>query len=54
VRFFEALVGPHEKIEPATIVLRPPIPAGCCRYRYHLLAVTGQEIATDWQTGSGK
>ena len=54
VRFFEALIGPHEKVEPATIMVRPPIAAGCCRYRYHVLAVNGQEIATDWQTGSGK
>ena len=54
VRFYEALIGPHEKIEAATIVVRPPIPASCCRFRYHLLAATGQEIATDWQTGGGK
>jgi len=50
VRFYETLIGPHEKIDPATILLRPPIPASCCRFRYHVLAANGQEIATDWQT----
>jgi hypothetical protein len=49
VRFYETLVGPFEKIAPAVIVtLRPP-PDGCCRFRLHLLAAAGPEVAADWQ-----
>jgi hypothetical protein len=47
VRFYELLLGPHEKIQQAVIVVRPPVPASCCRYRYHLLSATGQEIAAE-------
>ncbi len=48
VRFYEMLIGPSEKIEPALILLRRPPPAGCCRFRVHLLAAAGAEFATDW------
>lgn len=48
VRFFETLVGPFEKIAPAVIVTNRPVPADCCRYRIHLLAAAGPEVATDW------
>jgi hypothetical protein len=49
VRFYETLVGPFEKIAPAVIVtLRPP-PPRCCRFRLHLLAAAGPEVAADWQ-----
>ena len=48
IRFFEILVGPREKIEPATIQLRMSPPAGCCRFRQHLLAASGSEVAGDW------
>ena len=48
VLFYETLIGPFEKIEPARIVLAGPLSAGCCRYRVHLLASTGEEITTDW------
>jgi hypothetical protein len=48
VRFYETLIGPSEKIEPALILLRRAAPSGCCRFRFHLLAATGAEAATDW------
>lgn len=53
VRFYETLVGPFEKIAPAVIVtLRPP-PDVCCRFRLHLLAAAGPEVAADWQNTGG-
>jgi hypothetical protein len=49
VRFYETLVGPFEKIAPAVIVtLRPP-PDGCCRFRLHVNAAAGPEVAADWK-----
>jgi hypothetical protein len=49
VRFYETLVGPLEKIAPAVIVtLRPP-PDGCCRFRLHVNAAAGPEVAADWK-----
>ncbi len=50
VRFYETLIGPLEKIEPARITLRRPPPAGCCVTRIHVLAASGSEISGD---GSG-
>ena len=50
VRFYETLIGPNEKIAPAVILMRGPVPAACCRVRYHLLAAAGPEAATDWKT----
>jgi hypothetical protein len=52
VRFFETLIGPNEKIQQASILVRPPVPASCCRYRYHVLSATGEEMAADWQSGA--
>jgi hypothetical protein len=58
VRFFETLLGPSEKIEPAVIRTGRPIPPGCCRLRVHVLSAAGREIAGDWQptggSGNGK
>ena len=48
VRFYETLIGPSEKIEPALILMRHAAPSGCCRFRFHLLAASGAEVATDW------
>jgi hypothetical protein len=48
VRFYETLVGPSEKIEPATILMRRGAPSGCCRLRFHLIAASGAEVASDW------
>jgi hypothetical protein len=48
VRFYETLIGPSEKIAPAVLVLRRATPAGCCRFRLHLIAASGAEVATDW------
>ncbi len=48
LRFFEILVGPRERIEPATIQLRGQPPPGCCRFRQHVLAASGSEVAGDW------
>ncbi len=52
VRFYETLVGPSEKIEPAVIRTGRPIPPGCCRLRVHVLSAAGHEIAGDWQQTS--
>ena len=49
VRFYETLIGPFERIEPAVIVARPPLAPGCCRVRYHVLSIGGPEAATDWR-----
>ncbi len=49
VRFYETLVGPSEKIDPAVIRTGRPIPPGCCRLRVHVLSAAGREIATGWQ-----
>lgn len=48
VRFYETLIGPSEKIEPAVILMRRGPPPGCCRFRLHVLAASGTEFATDW------
>ncbi len=48
VRLYETLIGPSERIEPASILMRRAPPSGCCRFRLHLLAATGTEFATDW------
>jgi hypothetical protein len=50
VRLFETLVAPLETITPARIVVRGPLPAGCCPYRVHAMSAAGPEVATDWQT----
>lgn len=47
LRFFETLVSPWEKIEPAHIVLRKPPRAGCCAYRIHVLSSAGAEVARE-------
>lgn len=52
VRFYETLVGPYEKIEPAVIRTGRPVPAGCCRLRIHVLSASGREMAGDWQQTS--
>ena len=33
---------------PAVIVIPRGPSAGCCRFRFHLLAATGTEFATNW------
>lgn len=48
VRFFETLLGPHEKIESATISVRRPAPAHCCRWRSRVISSAGKEFSTDW------
>jgi hypothetical protein len=48
VRFFETLVAPGERIEGAAILLRGRPPSGCCRFREHVLAASGTELAGDW------
>ncbi len=47
VRFYETLIGPLEKIEPASIVLRGALPKGCCETRYHFISASGQETLSD-------
>lgn len=53
VRLYETLIGPFEKIEPAVIVTLRPRPDGCCRFRIHLIAAAGPEVALDWQAARG-
>jgi hypothetical protein len=48
VRFFETLVAPRERVEPAAILLRGRPASGCCRFREHVLAASGTELAGDW------
>jgi len=48
VRFYETLVGPLERISGAAILLRGRPPADCCRFRSHVLAASGTEVAGDW------
>ena len=48
VRFYETLVGPQERISGAAILLRGRPPADCCRFRSHVLAASGTELAGDW------
>jgi len=50
LRFYELLIGPRERIAPATILLRSKPPADCCRFRQHLLAASGTEVNGDWIT----
>lgn len=45
VRFYETLIGPLERIDPARIVLHGPALSRCCVSRFHLLAAAGQEIS---------
>ncbi len=47
VRFYEMLIGPFEKIEPARITLRRSAPAGCCATRIHVFAASGSEVSGD-------
>jgi hypothetical protein len=47
VRFYEILIGPHEKIEPARIVVRAAPPKECCETRFHFLGASGQETLSD-------
>ncbi|HXM79078.1 MAG TPA: hypothetical protein VOA00_07590 [Thermoanaerobaculia bacterium] len=47
LRFFETLVGPFEKIEPATILMRHPPADGCCAHRIHVASSTGAEVARE-------
>jgi hypothetical protein len=54
VRFFETLLSPSERIEPAVIRTGRPIPPGCCRLRIHVLSAAGGEIAGDWQQSGAR
>lgn len=45
VRFYETLIGPFERIDPARIILHAGAPPGCCASRFHLLAAAGEEIS---------
>jgi len=48
VRFYETLLAPLERLEPARILLRQRPPEGCCRFRHRALAASGRELAGDW------
>jgi hypothetical protein len=50
VRFYETLVSPGERIGGAAILVRGRPPADCCRFRSHVLAASGPELAGDWTT----
>jgi len=48
VRFYETLISPREKIADGSILLRAKPPLDCCRFRQHLIAASGTEVAADW------
>lgn len=48
IRFYETLVAPYERLEPARLRVRGRLPAGCCRIRTHVTPAAGGEVATDW------
>lgn len=48
VRFFETLLGPREKIEPARIIVRGALPSACCRWKSRLVSFAGKEFPTEW------
>ncbi|HEY1252195.1 MAG TPA: hypothetical protein VGH97_13500 [Thermoanaerobaculia bacterium] len=48
VRLYETLLGPHETVSTARIVVRGPLPRACCEYRFHAIAAAGPEVAADW------
>jgi hypothetical protein len=47
VRFYETLVGGHEKIDRARILLRGAVPQDCCTVHYHVLSASGQEVTSE-------
>ena len=47
VRFYETLVGGHEKIDRARILLRGAPPQDCCTVHYHVLSASGQEVTSE-------
>ena len=47
IRFFETLVSPGEKIEPAKILVRRPPPKDCCAHRVHVLSSAGAEVTRE-------
>jgi hypothetical protein len=47
LRFFETLVSPWEKIEPARIVIRKPPRKDCCVHRIHVLSSAGAEVSRE-------
>ncbi len=53
LRFFETLVGPWEKIEPARIVVRRPPAKGCCTHRIHVLSSAGAEVSREGDDPNG-
>ncbi|MGH9369460.1 MAG: hypothetical protein ACRD3M_17535 [Thermoanaerobaculia bacterium] len=50
VRFFETLIAPREQIEDAVILLRGRPAAEGHRFRQHVLAASGTELAGDWMS----
>jgi hypothetical protein len=50
IRFFETLVGPWEKIQPAQITLRRAPGRGCCAHRIHVLSSAGAEVSREGDT----
>jgi len=53
VRFYETLIEPFERIEPARILVSRPFSKGCCQTRYHFIAASGQEVLSDALPGPG-
>jgi hypothetical protein len=47
VRFYETLIEPFEKIQPAHILVSRPLSKGCCESRHHFIAASGQEVLSD-------
>ena len=47
IRFFETLVSPWEKIDPARISVRKPPAKDCCVHRIHVLSSAGAEVVRE-------
>jgi hypothetical protein len=47
IRFFETLLSPWEKIQPAQVTLRRAPGKDCCAHRIHVLSSAGAEIARE-------
>jgi hypothetical protein len=52
VRFYETLIEPFEKIQPARILVGRPLSKGCCESRHHFIAASGQEVLSDALTAT--
>ena len=53
VRFYETLIEPFEKIQPAHILVSLPLSKDCCQTRHHFIAASGLEVLSDALPAAG-